>query len=87
MSEEAEEFELFMGLIKVKKIILVDDHRFILPDTDEKVDVRPVSLKQLNNDKAKLAQQELFLFPQPGDMIKQIFLVYYDRNIDINKKD
>ncbi len=84
MSED--EHEMFLGMFKVKKVILVNDHRFILGDTNEKVDVRPVTLDKLIEDRDKLAKQEVYIFPQPNDIAKRTFLVYYDRNIDINTK-
>ena len=82
----SDDHEMFLGIFRVKKVNIVKDHRFQLPDTDETLDVRPVSLDQLSRDQSKLAMQEIYIFPQPGDMSKRIFLVYYDRNIELNSK-
>jgi len=82
----SDDHEMFLGMFKVKKVIIVTDHSFQLPDTDTTLNVRPVSLDQLSRDKSKLAMQEIYIFPQPGDMSKRIFLVYYDRNIELNSK-
>ena len=72
----------FFGM-PVQELVIVDDHRFVLEDTNEKVDVRPVSMERLLMDREKLAKQKVYLFPQQGDIARNVFLVYYDRNIDL----
>lgn len=83
----ADDYEMFLGMFRVKKVSIVRDHRFQLPDTEETVDVRPVPLEQLERDKSKLAKQTIYVFPQQGDISKGVFLVYYDRNIELNSKE
>lgn len=82
----SDDYEMFLGQFRVKKVNIVNDHRFIMPGTDEKYDVRPVSLDRLIIDAKKLEMQEIYVFPQPGDMSKKVFLVYYDRNVDLTDK-
>ena len=81
--------DLFLGRFPVKRLIIVDDHRFLIEGIGdalpEKFDVRPVSLSRIESDAHLLAQQDVYLFPQPGDMIRKVFLVYYDKDIEINK--
>lgn len=74
--------EHFLGVVKVNKVVIVNDHRFIHPDTEDICDVRPVTLSQLMRDAKKLENQDLYLYPQKGDMESKMFMVYYDKNID-----
>lgn len=79
--------EYFLGTIPVKKIVIVNDQRFVIPredgqmgkDTDVHV-VLPVTLEQLQRD--DLSKKTLYVYPVPGDMAKKVFHVYYDRDAD-----
>jgi hypothetical protein len=78
--------ELFMGIIPVKKIIVLNEARFIPPsaknrpkgaDITDVVDVHPISLDKLQS--MDLKDKTLFIYPTPPyDIANKVFRVYIE---------
>lgn len=69
--------EYFMQILEVKKVVIVNDFRFLPEGADEMVEVKPVTFQKMVEDQNLLREQVLYVFPQPGDMQKKIFHVHY----------
>ena len=66
---------MFMGVIPVKKIVIVNQERFCPSGYREPVEVRPVSIESMKH-LGDLSKHILYLYKTPNDKATGIFRIF-----------
>jgi hypothetical protein len=68
--------EMFLGCIPVKKIVIVDNIRFVPTGRTEPVNATAESFDKLKQ--TNLTEKVLYVYPTSSDFKTKIFTVYYE---------